>query len=222
MNGATGIGRRRALGLFGTAGLWAAGGCTLPGDSPPPQLYTLSPKSTFAPDLPLITAQMIVDEPFAAAGLDTARIALAQDAYRLEYFAESAWSDRAPSMVQTLIVESFENSGRIVAIARESTDLRPDFILKTELREFQAQLHGENEPPSVWVQINAKLVKMPERLIFANNTFEASQYAATRDLEAVVTAFDVALGSVLKDLIEWTLRTLPRTGANGGLAPARS
>ena len=202
------LARRRALGLLGTGALLLTG-CTLPGSSPPPQLFVLSPKSTFAPDLPVTSVQLVVDEPFAAAGLNTARIALAPDDFRLEYFADAAWSDRAPAMVQTLIVESFENSGRILAIARESVDLRPDLILKIEMREFQAVLAEGSAPPDILVQFNAKIVQMPQRLIFANNTFESRANAASRDLEAVVTAFDIALGNVLKELIEWTLRTLP-------------
>lgn len=204
-------GRRWALGLLGQAGLML-GGCTVL-SSEAPTLYVLSPKSSFAPDLPRITAQLVVDEPFAASGLDTVRIALAPDPLNLEYFADAAWSDRGPSMVQTLMVESFENTGQIVAVSRQSVDLRPNFVLKTELREFQAELRGETEPPSVHVQINAKLVSIPQRLIFANNTFEARANAAARDLEAVVNAFDDALGAVLKDLVEWTLRTLPAPSA---------
>ena len=203
--------RRRIIRLIGGGSLLAAGGCALPGSTPPPQLYVLSPKSTFANGLPASTAQLVVDEPFAAAGLDTARIALAPDSYRLEYFADAAWSDRAPAMVQTLIVESFENTGKIVAISRESVDLRADFILKTEMREFQATLRGDDLPPEVKVQVNAKLVVMPQRLILANNTFQSVETATTRDLEAVVSAFDIALGHVLKDLVEWTLQTMPST-----------
>lgn len=208
--------RRDTLGFLGT-GLFvspavaALAGCSLPGSSPPPQLFTLSPKSTFPSDLPVTRSQLVVDVPFAAAGLDTARIALAPDEFRIEYFADSAWSDRAPAMVQSLIVESFENTGNIVAISRESVDLRPDFILKTEMREFQAVLRGEDTPPDVLVQLNAKIVVMPQRLIFANNTFESRASANTRDLEAVVQAFDDALGNVLKDLVAWTLQTLPES-----------
>ncbi len=201
-------GRRRALALIGTGGLLLAGGCSVLSNAPAPDQYVLTPKSTFDPNLPATRVQLVVDEPFAAYGLNTTRIALTPSPYQLEYFANAAWSDRAPAMVQTLIVESFENSGKIEAISRESVDLRPDYILKTEMREFQAILRG-NEPPDVLVQINAKLVAMPQRLIFANNTFEARERASARDLDAVIAAFDLALGTVLKDLIEWTLRTLP-------------
>jgi cholesterol transport system auxiliary component len=214
MSMATDRGRRRALGLIGTGllgtgGLWLAGGCSVLGGSPSPAQYVLSPKSTFDEGLPSTRVQLVVDEPFAAYGLNTTRIALAPEDYQLEYFAGVAWSDRAPAMVQTLIVESFENSGRIGAISRESVDLRPDYILKTEMREFEAVIRGDDVPPEVLIQINAKLVAMPRRLIFANNTFESSETAAAREIVAVVTAFDIALGDVLKELIEWTLRTLP-------------
>lgn len=203
------IGRRGALGFLGTGGLMLAGGCSVLSGGPGPEQFVLSPKSTFAPGLPTTSVQLVIDEPFAAYGLNTVRIALEPDDFRLEYFSNVAWSDRAPAMVQTLIVESFENSGKIIAISRQSVDLRPDFILKTEMREFQAVLRGDTVPPDVLVQFNAKIVSMPQRLIFANNTFQSRASAASRDLEAVVIAFDIALGEVLKELIEWTLRTLP-------------
>ena len=64
-------GRRWALALFGQAGL-VLGGCSVL-SSEAPTLYVLSPKNTFSNDLPQVTTQMVVTEPFAAAGLDTDR-----------------------------------------------------------------------------------------------------------------------------------------------------
>ena len=43
-------------------------------------------------------------------------------------------------MVQTLLVESFENTGKIVAVARKATDIRADYVLKTDLREFPGRV----------------------------------------------------------------------------------
>ena len=199
---------RRALlaGICATASAAAVGGCSVLSE-PAPTLYVLTPKSTFDQVLPQVSWQLVVEEPFAAAGLDTARIAVAPDATRLDYFGDVAWTDYAPAMVQTLMVESFENSERIVAVGRDNIDLRADFILKTELREFQAQLTEDDQPPRVLIQINAKLVNMPQRTIIANETFRSQGQAATNDIPAVIVAFDDALGSVLKDLITWTLAT---------------
>ena len=80
--------------------------------------------------------QLIVEEPLAPTGLNTTRILLHRSAIELEYYARANWTDRAPAMVHTLIVESFENSSKIVAVGCESLGLRADYVLKLELREF--------------------------------------------------------------------------------------
>lgn len=185
----------------------AVAACQLvPGQSPPPSLYRLTPKSTFSEDLPVVEWQLVLEIPLAYAGLTTTRIALQRSATQLEYYARSSWTDLAPQMVQTLMIESFENSNRIVAVGRESIGLRADFILKTELREFQAE-YIDGGVPSVRVAINAKMVQMPRRSIIGSQSFEAIEPAKADSMEEIIAAYDRALGSVLKDLVEWTLRT---------------
>ena len=118
---------------------------------------------------------------------------------------------RAPAMVQTLLVESFENANRIVAVGRESIGLRANFVLKTELREFQAEYPGPESigtvNPTVRVRLNAKLVRVPERTIIGSRNFEDLAEAEAPNIVSVVSAFDDALGSVMGGTVEWTLRT---------------
>jgi cholesterol transport system auxiliary component len=201
--------RRRLLGTALTlplAALATACDLTVPGQGPPPVLYRLTPKSTFDQSLPPVEWQLILEVPVADAGLNTTRVALLRTPTQLEYYARSSWTDRAPLMVQTLMIESFENSGRIVSVGRESVGLRAYFILKTELREFQAEYHGA-ENPNVRVGINVKVVEMPRRTIVASRSFEAEAAAAADTMTEIITAFDEALGKVLKRLVEWTLVT---------------
>lgn len=181
-------------------------GCSLPvpGQGPPPELYRLSPKSTFRNDLPEAEWQLILEPPVANAGLNTTRIALQHSPTQIEYYARSGWADRAPLMVQTLMIESFENSGKIVSVGRESVGLRADFILKSELRELQA-MYPNGGPPEALVALNAKLVQMPRRTIVASDSFEHRVLAPADALPAIITAFDEALGRVLRQLVEWTL-----------------
>ena len=143
--------------------------------------------------------------PVADAGLSTTRVALQRTPTQLEYYARSRWTDRAPLMVQTLMIESFENSGRIIAVGREAVGLRADFILKSELREFQAEYYSADSP-TVRVGINAKLVQMPRRTIIGSQSFRAEARAAADDMNEIIPAFDEALGKVMKNLVEWTLR----------------
>lgn len=194
-----------ALALFSLAA------CTgiIPGTGEPLKLYTLTPKSTYMADLPKVDWQLVVETPVAPAGINTNRIAVAHSPITLDYYAGATWTDSAPALVQTLLVESFENTGRIVAVGRESVGLKPDYVLKLELREFQAEYASSEAPPTVHIRMIAKLVRMPQREIVATHMAQRMLPAATNTLDSVVAAFDDALGPVLKEIVIWTLTSVP-------------
>jgi len=207
---------KKILAVALAAAALALGGCSgiVPGlDAPPPRIYDLTPKSTYPEDLPTVDWQLIVETPTSAASLNTARIAVRQSMTTLDYFERAVWTDVAPAMVQTLLIESFENTGRIVAIGRESIGLRSDYVLKVELREFQAEL-GEGTPEA-HVRLIARLVEMPEREIVDWTSTDQRTPADSAGMDDIVAAFDRALGSALKDVVIWTLRTgAERSGEN--------
>ncbi len=204
--------RRRRLFLLGAG--TALSGCAglvesvIPGKGEGPQLYVLTPKTTFNPDLPRIASQILIDVPLAPAEIDTNRIVLSRSPVTVDFFGNAAWPDRAPIMIQTLLVESFESTGKTIAIGRESVGLRADYILKPELRRFTAVYDAPEGPPIVTVLINIRLVKMPERSIIAQLNADARERAKLNEMQAIVEAFDEALGKILKRIIEWTLTTI--------------
>ena len=182
-------------------------GCSvlkIPG--PAPDLYNLTPKSTFADDLPEIHKQLTIEEPVASGGLDNNRIALRPHSTKLKFFAGARWTERAPKMIQTLLIESFENTNKIVAVGRQSIGLRSDFTIKTELREFQAEHDTESKTFTVRVRINAKLVQQPKRVIVGSQSFEHTvEIKDDSGMDSIVLAFDQATGRVIKKLVGWTL-----------------
>jgi cholesterol transport system auxiliary component len=200
------ISRRRLVGLsaIGLTGLIAGCGI-LPEVSKPVKLFTLTPKSTFPEDLPSVDWQLVVETPTAPAGIDTARIALQRSAYTLEYFADSGWTDRAPEMVQTLLVNSFESTGKIVGVGMESIGIRPDYLLKTDLREFQAVYPEGSDVPYVHVRTSCLLVRMPDRRIVAAISPEERVDARGPNFTDIIDAYDEALGKVLRDIVVFTL-----------------
>jgi cholesterol transport system auxiliary component len=204
------VDRRALLRLAALALLPGATSCTslIPGTGAPPQLYVLTRKSTFPPDLPKVSRQLLVDTPIAPAEIDTARVALSRSPTTIDYFANAAWSDRAPAMVQSLLIESFEQTGKILSVARDSAVLRADYILMPELRRFEARYEKGEAPPTVLVRLLVRLIKMPERLIIGEDIAEVRETAAANAMDAIVEAYDEALGSVMKRLVSWTLRTM--------------
>jgi cholesterol transport system auxiliary component len=201
MTGSSWVARRwvawvTILALAGCASLFVA--------TPPGHLYRLSADGAYPATLPRVTAQLLVDLPQAPAGVDTARIALTRAPFSLDYYADSEWTDRVPALVQTALLASFENSKAITAIDRESISLRADFILKTEIRHFEAVSDG-SAPPTVWVAMTARLVAMPQREIITQASFERRVPAAANEVPAVVAAFNAAADAVIKDIVVWTV-----------------
>ena len=192
--------------LSSTVALAVTGCASLLGLGPPPHLYRVTPKNTYPANLPHPSGQLLVDVPLAPAGLDTGRIALSRSAVSIDYFADAEWIDRVPLMVQTALLDSFENSKAITAIDRESVGLRADLILKTEIRHFEALYDSSNGPPEVWVAISARLVNPSGRDVVANASFERREKAKGDDIAQVVVAFDEALGGVMEDIVLWTVR----------------
>ena len=184
-------------------------GCAVLGGSTPPDLYHLTAPNRFAADLPDVRWQLLVDIPTAPAGIDTSMIAVGQSGGKISYFANSNWADRAPVMLQSLIVEALENSHRIMSVGRDAVGLRADYVLMTELRQFEADYGGappKSSAARVHVRMSAKLVRMPGRAIVAAESFAADAPAAGSSFGDVVTAFDEATGDILTRLAEWVLR----------------
>jgi cholesterol transport system auxiliary component len=181
----------------------------LAGSNTEPNLYELSPKSTFPEHLPTINAQLLVQTPAASAGLTSARIAIKLKPETLEYVENAAWTDVAPNVVQTLIIESFDNVNKVKGVAREGSGLRVDFLLKTDLREFQAELY-KGRPKSVLVRISAKLVRWRTREIIASFRIWRRVPLKNTKIDSIVEGYNEALGKVLKRLVTWTIKTMAK------------
>jgi len=178
----------------------------LPQGAAPPKLYTLTPASDFPADGIRVSWQLLVDVPASPAALDSERIALSRGPTTIDYFADAAWTDRAPLMLQSLLVQSFENSGRIGAIARESLALRADYILLAEVRDFEAEYAGAAAPVA-HLQLGVKLIRMPDRAIVAQQRFDATAPAAANQMPAIVEAFNTAFHQAARQIVDWTLAT---------------
>ena len=171
----------------------------------PPRLYELTPKSTFTDGLPEVNSRLSVEVPTATAGLNSSRIALRPTPTTLEYYAGASWIDVVPVMVQNLLLESFDNTGKIDVLGREVVGVRADLGLLVHVREFQAEYEGSG-PPEVRGRLQARLIRLPRRTSLASTSEEFVVRAANTSLPAIVSAFDEAFGKALKRIVEWTLK----------------
>ncbi|MEJ0071439.1 MAG: ABC-type transport auxiliary lipoprotein family protein [Pseudomonadota bacterium] len=141
-------------------------------------------------DLPAAEWALEVDQTIADPGIDTTRIAqLGANGLELQYYADSEWPSKAPDLVNTLLLQSFVDSGKVPRVGDRNSGLRSDFVLKTVLRDFQA----EGATPTVKVTVTASLVQLPRRTQSGAERFQAAVPAASGSIEDIVRAFDKAV-----------------------------
>lgn len=181
----------------------AACGFTLIDTQPAPQIYDLTaPVAVTGGEA--VDWELIVEEPVTVRALGTNRIALKTRDNSIQYYQGARWSDRGPALVQSTIIETLENSGRILSVGAETSGINSKYRLKSNLRNFHADISGGGKP-TIKVTLNAKLFSARTRGIVATQLLETEVAARSGKMTDVVKAFDEATQDITRQAAAWAL-----------------
>ena len=144
---------------------------------------------------------LVVDEPRATRVYDTVKIAVSPTRGKIEYFANAEWADRGPRLFQTALIQSFEDSGRILSVGDRHAQPIGDIVLQTDLRHMQIDVIDGAETPVISVYARLSDGK---GTIYAAKLFEADERAEDSSPDEVINAFDRAFDTVYAELINWS------------------
>jgi cholesterol transport system auxiliary component len=159
--------------------------------------------------------QLAIEPPVAPDALAGTRVATRETDGSYGVLKSARWSERAPELVQTALVRTFEDSGRLRGVARANSALRSNYVLLTELRAFEADYRKGGAEARI--ALSAKLVRADQREVLAARVFEQSVAAQGSGARAVATAFGQAAERLLPELRDWVFET-----AQGDSAAAES
>jgi cholesterol transport system auxiliary component len=221
------IARRMFLigaGMTGSLALSGCGGKLL--DIGPPdagQVYTVLPKSPSAPaGGQKVAWALSITRPVAAPGLDNERIALTQPDGTMDFYAKATYPDRLPPIVQQALLNGFEASGRIDAVARDEDALHADYNLVTEIKDFAAHYAVVDGIPAITVALTAKLTTAHGRVIVGTFSTVQTGTAAVNSAAAVAQALQQALSAAVNAVVSWTLSApMPAAQAATTASPAK-
>ncbi|HKB96900.1 MAG TPA: ABC-type transport auxiliary lipoprotein family protein [Rhizomicrobium sp.] len=143
--------------------------------------------------------------PDVAAGLDSERIALTQSDGTMDFFARASYPDRVPPMVQQALLDGFEASGRIDAVAPEQAALHADYNLVIDVKDFAAHYSQQDGIPGVTVSITAKMTTAHGRVIVSSFSTAQTGTASINSAAAVAQALQKALGAAVAAIVNWAL-----------------
>lgn len=195
----------RRLLFAGAAGLVLAGCSDIVGPPPAGKLFVLKPRLPGAVAGAKNNWALSIQMPSASAGLDSDRIAILRPPASLDYYAASAWADPLPQLVQSGLLEAFEASGRLAAVSRDADAAQADFLLSTDLRDFEARYDAGEGAPLAVVRLGVRLVSTHTRRIAGYTELSKEVRASANSVDAAVEAMSAALSGVLADLLPWVL-----------------
>ena len=151
-----------------------------------------------------VSWQLSIEEPVAATPLANTRIAVRDAERAYIVLAGARWSERAPELVQSALLRSFEDSGRIRGVVRGTSGVHGDYRLLIELRAFEAD-YDNGSAPAANIMLSAKLVRTVGTRVVDARLFHQRERAKGGDVSAIVAAFDRAAARLLPELRDWTL-----------------
>ncbi len=144
-------------------------------------------------------AALIVAEPTTVQALDSERIIVRDGAGALSVLPGVQWADRLPKLVQTRLIQTFENGSRLGAVGRPGERILPDWQLNLDIRAFAIDAaSGE-----AVVEISAKLIRDRTGRVAGARLFTARVAAGGIAGDSAAQALDAALSQVLVEIVRW-------------------
>jgi cholesterol transport system auxiliary component len=183
----------------------ACSGCgsLLETDLPPSTSYVLASAPAASTGVTRSEADLSIGRPDLAPGLDTERIAVLRGR-QLDYYRGAQWGGRATEIVQTLLVESFEDQQLFRSVTAEQSRVSSDYVLDVSVRDFQAEYASENDAPTAHVTIVGRLIRVSDRQLVQTFAATAESKASDNRMGAVAAAFETAAQKVVLELAQKT------------------
>src|ERR1044072_1528061 len=131
----------------GLASLCVGCGSQLETKLPQSTSYVLAPAPASSTGVTRSEADLSIGRPDLAPGLDSERIAVLKGR-QLDYYRGAQWGGRTTEVVQTLMVESFEDQQLFRSVTAEQSRVSSDYVLDVSVRDFQAEHASDSEVPT--------------------------------------------------------------------------
>lgn len=185
--------RRWGAAVVAAALSFGLAGC---GSAPPPT-FDLSAARDFG-KLGTGRGALAVGEPVAVQVLNSDRV-IVNDGGALSFVGGAQWADRLPALIQTRLIETFENGSRLASVGRPNSSLNAPYLLSSELRAFQIEAAGR----TALVEITARLLTSSGQVLSARLFKAEVPVTGAIDGAGATRALNEALQKVLVDIVRW-------------------
>jgi cholesterol transport system auxiliary component len=179
---------RSGLALAAALMLAACGGSS-------PETFDLS--AATVPAARTMRAQISIRLPTASLDLDSQRILVRTAPDTVAYLAGAQWSDQLPALVQTRLLQTFENAHLIRSVGRAGAGVIADYSLELDIRAFELDAKALQAN----VDIAVKIVAAGSGRVVGAQIFKTQVPAAGTGGAEATAALNAALSTVMKQIV---------------------
>jgi cholesterol transport system auxiliary component len=195
--------RAKGAVVAGLASLCVGCGSLLETKLPESTSYVLAPAPASSAGVARSDADLAIGRPDLAPGLDTERIAVLKGR-QLDYYRGAQWGGRTVEVIQTLLVDSFQDQQLFRSVTAEQSRVSSEYVLDVSVRDFQAEYASEGAAPTAHVTIFGRLIRVVDRQLVDTFSATAQSRATDNRLGAVSAAFETAARQVVLELAQKT------------------
>jgi cholesterol transport system auxiliary component len=186
--------RSLKIGLILSAGLLIAA-CA----GSAPETFDLSAASV--PEAHKLRAQIAIREPVTSLDLDSQRILVRTSPETVAYLTGAQWSDRLPTLIQTRLVQTFQNAHLLDSVGRAGAGFSSNYSLELDVRAFELDAKSIQGV----VDIAAKIVDDRGGRIKASRIFRIEVPSAGTNGGQASVALNTALSAVMTQIVAFTV-----------------
>lgn len=182
-------------------GMLASCGTTTPLDT-----YSLTASRAEVSAKSRKSIQLLVPAPTALKALDSENIVVNPASASIAYLSGAQWGDRLPNIVQSRLVQSFENTGLLGGVGRPGDGLAINYQILTDIREFG--IHANSSPQTAVVELAVKLMDDKNGHVRSFKVFRNAVAVRGTGNNAYLAALDQAFEQTAAEIVSWSLSVL--------------
>ena len=189
--------------LSGCSAISVLNGATTPLDA-----YDLSAPATLPQARSTTARHVVVELPSSPGALATDRILIRPHPLQAAYLPEAKWTEETPTMLQTLMVRSLEDSNAFRFVGRRPLGASGDYALLSELTDFQAEITPDGKTATIRLRMTARLVREDDARVMSSRSFTSTADVASTETLDLIEGFNTANQAMLSEVTQWVLASL--------------
>ncbi|WP_374832856.1 ABC-type transport auxiliary lipoprotein family protein [Paenochrobactrum pullorum] len=188
---------RFGLMIAGLAGLMASCGTTAPLDT-----YSLSAPNSAVTAKSRKSVQILVAAPAALKALDSQNIVVNPASGSIAYLSGAQWGDRLPNIIQSRLVQAYENTGLLGGVGRPGDGLAINYQILTDIREFG--IRASTSPQTAVVELAVRVMDDKNGHIRSTKVFRNVVQVRGSGNNAYLAALDQAFEKTAAEIVSWS------------------